>query len=164
MHQPGQEGHGGPESRAESLIEEVLREGSTALSVELIMQGACELGKAPHQWTMMVSSSGGRMLGIQVAQLAAVMNHVGTPELDLTACGPVSSVVALMASALYDGDVDEVVLQQGLSSLCRLIDEPGRYESMSSLFCFGLLESFDIEDLIALIYPDRVDLRSVADL
>ncbi len=149
---------------AETLVEEVLREGSTALVVELIMQGACELGKGPHQWTMMVSSSGGRMLGIQVAQLAAVMNHLGTPVLGLTTCGPVSSVVALMASALYDGEVDEVVLHRGLSSLRRLIDEPGRYESMSSLFCFGLLESFDIEDLIALIHPARVDLRSVADL
>ena len=148
----------------ESPVEDVLREGSKAVLVELIMQGACELGKAPHQWTMMVSSSGGRMLGIQVAQLVAVMSHVRTPVLGLTACGPVSSVIALMASALYDGEVDEVVLHRGLSSLRRLIDAPGRYESMSSLFCFGLLQSFDIEDLIALIHPARVDLRSVADL
>ena len=149
---------------AERLVEETLRLGSSAMAVEVIMQGACGLGKAPHQWTMMLSSSGGRMLGLQVAQLAAVMNHMKTPRLGVVASGPVSSVIALMAAAMSDREVDEVVLHKGLDSLRRLIDEPGRYETMSSLFCFGLLASFDIEDLIALAHPARVELKSVADL
>lgn len=149
---------------AEVLVEEALRAGSAALVVEVIMQGACQLGRAPHQWTMMLSATGGRMLGLQAAQLAAVMDHVESPGLALAASGPVSSVIALTAAALSGRGVDEIVLHRGLGSLRRLIDEPGRYESMSSLFCFGLLESFDIEDLIALIHPVRVDLRSIADL
>ncbi|MDE2846222.1 MAG: hypothetical protein OXO51_05910 [Gemmatimonadota bacterium] len=45
-----------------------------------------------------------------------------------------------------------------------MIDEPGRYESLSPLFCFGLLAEFDIEDLIALVRPARVELRSAAEL
>ncbi len=149
---------------ADTLIEEVLRQGSTAMAVEVIMQGACELGRAPHQWTMMVSSSGGRMLGMQVAQLAAVMNQVETPRLGVIASGPVSSVIALMAAAVSGRKADEIVLHRGLESLRRLIDEPGRYETMSPLFCFGLLSSFDIEDLVALAHPARVELKSVADL
>ena len=148
---------------ADTLAEETLRTGDSAMVVEVIMQGACGLGKAPHQWTMMLSSSGGRMLGLQVAQLATVLNHVETPRLGVTASGPVSSVIALMASALTDREVEEVVLYRGLESLRRLIDEPGRYETMSSLFCFGLLASFDIEDLVALAHPARVELKSVAD-
>ncbi len=154
----------GGHSEAKTLAKEARREGTTVMAVEVIMQGACELGRAPHQWTMMLSSSGGRMLGLQVAQLVAVMNHLGTAGLGLTASGPVSTVIALMASALSNRAVDDVVLHRGLGSLHRLIDEPGRYESMSSLFCFGLLASFDIEDLVALIHPVPVDLRSVADL
>ena len=149
---------------AGSLAEETLRTGDSALAVEVIMQGACGLGKAPHQWTMMLSSSGGRMLGLQIAQLAAVLNHVETPRLGVTASGPVSSVIALMASVLTDREVEEIVLYRGLESLRRLIDEPGRYETMSSLFCFGLLASFEIEDLVALAHPARVELKSVADL
>ncbi len=147
-----------------SLVEETLRKGSTALAVEVIMQGACGLGKAPHQWTMMLSSSGGRMLGLQVAQLAAVMDQVETPGLGVVASGPVSSVIALMAAIMSDREVDEIVVYKGLDSLRRLIDEPGRYETMSSLFCFGLLTSFDIEDLVTLAHPARVDLKSVVDL
>lgn len=146
------------------LAEEAHRKGSSAMAVEVVMQGACGLGKASHQWTMMLSSSGGRMLGLQVAQLAAVMNHVETTRLGVTASGPVSSVIALMATVTSDREVDEVVLHKGLDTLRRLIDEPGRYETMSSLFCFGLLASFDIEDLVALAHPARVELRSVADL
>ena len=149
---------------ADTLAEEVLRQGSSAMAVEVIMQGACELGRAPHQWTMMVSSSGGRMLGLQVAQLAAVMNQVETPRLGVIASGPVSSVIALMAAAVSGRKADEIVLHRGLESLRRLIDEPGRYETMSPLYCFGLLASFDIEDLVALAHPARVEMKSVADL
>ena len=149
---------------AVALTGEALRKGASAVAVEVIMQGDCGLGKAPHQWTMMLSSSGGRMLGLQVAQLAAVMNHVETSRLGVTASGPVSSVIALMAAVLADREVEEVVLYRGLESLRRLIDEPGRYETMSSLFCFGLLATFDIEDLVALAHPARVELKSVAAL
>ncbi len=149
---------------AGTLTEEALRKGASAVAVEVIMQGACGLGKAPHQWTMMLSSSGGRMLGLQVAQLAAVMNRVETPRLGVTASGPVSCVIALMAAVTSDREVEEVALYRGLESLRLLIDEPGRYEAMSSLFCFGLLASFDIEELVALAHPARVELKSVAGL
>lgn len=159
----------------EALAEEALRDQVTATEVEVVMQGACGLGKAPHQWTMMMASSGGRMLGLQVAQLAAVMHHMSPAHLDparpggaaplgLAAQGPVSSVIALMAASLCGKAVDEIILHRGLVSLHRLIDEPGRYESLSSLFCFGLLAEFDIEDLIALVRPARVDLKSAAEL
>ncbi len=148
---------------AAPLAEEALREGAAAMVVEVVMQGGCGLGKAPHQWTMMLSSSGGRMLGLQVAQLAAVLEHEGSALAGLEAVGPVSSVIALMAAALGEHAVDEVVMHRGLSSLHRLMDEPGRYELLSPLFCFGLLAAFDTEDLIALIHPIRVELRSAWD-
>ncbi len=144
-------------------VEEALREGNAAMVVEVVMQGACELGKAPHQWTMMLSSGGERMLGLQVAQLAAVLDHEAAALSGLTAVGPASSVIALMASSLSSHAVEEIELRRGLASLHSLIDEPGRYETLSPLFCFGLLASFDIEDLIALAHPVRVDLRTDAD-
>ena len=144
-------------------VEETLREGNAAMVVEVVMQGACELGKAPHQWTMMLSSNGERMLGLQVAQLAAVMDHEAAALSGLTALGPMSSVIALMASSLSSHKMDEIKLHQGLASLHSLIDEPGRYETLSPLFCFGLLASFDIEDLIALAHPVRVELKTDAD-
>ncbi|MCY4546478.1 MAG: acetylxylan esterase [Gemmatimonadetes bacterium] len=151
-------------SRGASVpVEEALREGNAAMVVEVAMQGACELGKAPHQWTMMLSSNGERMLGLQVAQLAAVMDHEAAALSGLTALGPASSVIALMASSLSSHAVEEIKLRQGLASLHRLIDEPGRYETLSPLFCFGLLASFDIEDLVALVHPVRVDLSTDAD-
>lgn len=145
---------------AAPLVEQALLEGTTALVAEVVMQGACGLGKAPHQWTMMLSSAGGRMLGLQVAQLAAVMRHAGNALTGLAARGPMSSVIALMATSLGDHAVEEVTLYQGLASLHSLLDEPGRYESLSPLYCFGLLAAFDMEDLIALIHPVRVELKS----
>ena len=145
---------------ASAPVEEALREGNAAMVVEVLMQGACELGKSPHQWTMMLSSGGGRMLGLQVAQLAAVMEHEAAALSGLTALGPLSSVIALMASSLSSHAMDEIKLRRGLASLHRLIDEPGRYETLSPLFCFGLLASFDIEDLIALAHPVRVELEN----
>ena len=149
---------------AEGLVEDALRDNVRATMVELVMQGACGLGNAPHQWTMMMASGGGRMLGLQVAQLAAVMHHEGPARLGVAARGPVSSVIALMASSLCGREVDEITLHRGLDTLHRLIDEPGRYESLSPLFCFGLLAAFDIEDLIALARPALVELTSTAEL
>ena len=148
----------------ETLAEEALRDKVAAMEVEVVMQGACGLGKAPHQWTMMLASSGGRMLGLQVAQIAAVMHHMGPVRLGVAARGPLSSVIALMATSLCGRAVDEIILHGGLASLHRLIDAPGRYESLSPLFCFGLLAEYDIEDLIALVRPTRVELRSAAEL
>ncbi len=148
----------------EALAEDALRDKVAATEVEVVMQGACGLGKAPHQWTMMMASGGGRMLGLQVAQLAAVMHHEGPARLSVAARGPVSSVIALMATSLCGRQVDEIILHRSLASLHRLIDEPGRYESLSPLFCFGLLAAFDMEDLIALVRPARVELKSAADL
>ena len=148
---------------ASAPIEEALQEGNAAMVVEVVMQGACELGKAPHQWTMMLSSGGERMLGLQVAQLAAVLDHEAAALSGLTAVGPASSVIALMASSLSSHAVEEIELRRGLASLQRLIDEPGRYETLSPLFSFGLLASFDIEDLIALVHPVPVELRTDAD-
>ncbi|MCY3713486.1 MAG: acetylxylan esterase [Gemmatimonadetes bacterium] len=149
---------------AEGLVEDALRDNVRAMTVELVMQGACGLGKAPHQWTMMMASSGGRMLGLQVAQLAAVMHHEEPARLGVVAWGPMSSVIALMAASLCGVTVNEITLHRGLASLHRLIDEPGRYESLSPLFCFGLLAEFDIEDLIALARPALVELISTAEL
>jgi hypothetical protein len=40
-----------------------------------------------------------------------------------------------------------------LDSLGRLIDWPQDYSKMPSLFCFGLLAEFDINDLIELAAP-----------
>ena len=40
----------------DALAEDALRAQITATEVEVVMQGACGLGKAPHQWTMMMAS------------------------------------------------------------------------------------------------------------
>jgi hypothetical protein len=49
--------------------------------------------------------------------------------------------------ALHPTQFGEVVVHDGLGSLRRLFDKPVPYRDAPDLFCFGLLNRFDIGDL-----------------
>jgi hypothetical protein len=62
-------------------------------------------------------------------------------------------VVALVACALKPALVHALETQNLMDSLARLVEWPKAYADAPSLFCFGLLEQFDIADLIDLCAP-----------
>lgn len=141
-------------------IDARLNEGRHVVVADLLFQGECGAAPIPdHQWAMMASTSGDRLLGIQTAQLAAVAEWAGRgTSVELVGVGTVSSVVTLAAASLTDAAISKVAVHDSLSSLKQLFAEEVLFELASSLFCFGLLEAFDIRELIGLLAPTPVSV------
>jgi hypothetical protein len=101
---------------------------------------------------------GDRPLGIQASQVAAVARwsqSKGQP-VTLVAMGRRSSTIALAAAALEQEAIGGVELHRPLASLKQIIEENVSITSSPELFCFGLLEQFDIAQLHALVAPRPV--------
>ena len=99
-------------------------------------------------------------LGIQASQLAAAARwqaaQAKTRPVTLVAIGPRSSTAALVAAALEEKAIGQVDLRQAMGSLKEVIERNSTVEQKPELFCFGLLERFDISTLKALVAPRDV--------
>ncbi len=71
--------------------------------------------------------------------------------------------MALIAAALEDQAIGSVALHGSLGSLKEVIEQNWGVIEKPELFCFGLLESFDIKQLAALIAPRPVKFVEPGD-
>ncbi len=119
----------------------------------------------PWQWAMMFAAAGGRPLGLEAAQVLAAAawakGETGGGEVDLVGSGATASLAALAAADL-DPSISSVGTVGLLPSLKTLIEAAAEYHRSPALYTFGLLESFDVKELIALAAPRRVSVRRPA--
>jgi len=78
------------------------------------------------------------------------------------AVGPRSSLIALIAAALEPNAIGKLELNECLDSLKEVMEQNWTVEKAPELFCFSLLEAFDIPQLSALISPRPVERLSLA--
>src|SRR5439155_16584359 len=97
-----------------------------------------------------LATVGDRVLGVQTILLGAT---VGKGKVELVAVGPRASITALTAAALNEEAFSSVTLHEPLGSLKEIIEKNTSFEQMPELFCFGLLEQFDVKQLAALVAP-----------
>ncbi len=145
---------------SEYITDEALN-SSLILAVDPLFMGECIPVKGPiWQYAQMISTAGKRALGIQTAQIMAVVEwacqEFGVDKASLSAIGWNSSLVAIMACGLYNHRISEVSIDNYLESLKLLINNHSDYEAYPSLFCFGLLEQFDVPELLELCAPVTV--------
>ena len=148
----------------EGLIKEQIETGSRVIAVDPLFMGECmPKGAAPSHYTMMIGTVGERALGIQVGQIDAVVKwacqQYGVQQVYVHSSGWTAGIVALMVAGLNPDRIDWVVVQNGLPSLKRLIEDRLEYEQYPTLFCFGLLEQFDVAELVSLCFPRKVIIQ-----
>ena len=148
----------------EGLIKEHIEAGSRVIAVDPLFMGECmPKGAAPSHYAMMIGTVGERALGIQVGQIDAVAKwacqQYGVQRVHLHSSGWTAGIAALMVAGLNPDRIDRVVVQNGLPSLKRLIEDRLEYEQYPTLFCFGLLEQFDVAELVALCLPRKVIIQ-----
>ena len=111
-------------------------------------------------FTLMVSAAGERPIGVQASQVAAAARWAAKqyPEgsVRLASLGPMASTIGLIAAALEPAAIQCVELHDSLGSLKQTIEENWSARERPEMFCFGLLESFDILHLAALAAPREV--------
>lgn len=114
----------------------------------------------------MIGAVGERPLGVQTGQLTSIARWFQTLHGDLPvihADGPRTSTIALVAAVLEPKSIAGFTLFEPLDSLKESIESPRDYAQSPELFCFGLLESFDLKQVAALIALRPLRLEHASD-
>ncbi len=139
---------------ATNQVERLLAAGQRVVAVDPSYFGESKPARRDHLWALLEAAVGDRPPGLQASQMTAVAQWLraerpGEP-VTLCALGPRSSTVALVAAGLEEQAIARVELHDAFPSLKAVIEQNHSFEQMPEMFCFGLLEAFDMEQLKAL--------------
>ena len=149
--------------------EVLLQTGYRVLAVDPLLWGESKVkAQDPdYLYPLFVAAVGERPLGIQAAQLSAIVRWSRTrhpdQHLKIVAYGPRSSMAALVAAAVEPNELAGIEIADALGSLKEIIEEDKTVESLPELFAFGLLAEFDVRQLAALAAPRPVTFRKPSD-
>ena len=128
----------------------LLAEQQRVIAIDPFYFGESKIAERDFLFGLLVSSVGKRPLGIQAAQLVALaemLGQDGSGKLSIHSVGQRSSLIAVTTAALRPDLFDQVETVNGFSSLEEIIEQDITVQQAPELFCFGLLEQFDILDL-----------------
>jgi hypothetical protein len=147
---------------AASNGERLLEAGCRVLCVDVFYFGEAKLFDKDWLFALLVSAVGDRPLGIQASQLAAVarwsQKRFGS-AVDVIAVGPRTGIIALTAAAIEATAIARLELHDARASLKEIIEANHTVNQMPEMFCFGLLEAFDVRQLVMLVAPRPVLFR-----
>lgn len=121
--------------------------------------GEAKLPSGDYLWALLASAVGERPLGIEAGQVAAVARWLKETHGPVTvaAFGPRTSLIALAAAAVETEAIGELRLSRPMASLKEVLSRDLTMSDTPELFCFGLLERFDMPQLKALVSPRLVE-------
>jgi dienelactone hydrolase len=150
----------GYEASAEAVSRHV-NHGEQVLSLDLIFNGFTRpQSPDPTEWETLVSSSGDRPLGLEVAQLLGVAHWLRTTnahkQIEIETEGIRSAAIAAVAAAIEPGTFSVISSRHPMESLSYLLDTPVAFRSAPDLFCLDLYKYFDIDSIAAIAAPTTI--------
>jgi len=146
--------HDGGRSAALAEIEKQLSDGNRVLAVDPFYWGECTLPSHGYLFALLQGTVGERPLGVQASQTAAVARWSRgvhkTPVRVVAAGNEVSGLVALVSAAVEPEAIAGFSAAKSYKSLKEVLEQNIIYQNRPELFCFGLLEHFDVPQLEAL--------------
>lgn len=140
---------------AAAEIASLLKQGKRVVAVDPFYFGESKIVKRDFLFAMLLAGLGERPLGLQAGQLAAISRWLATQRklgaVEIHSFGPRTSLGALVAGALENKSVSEVRTRDGFKSLHEILAQNLPVDQAPELFCFGLLEWFDIPQISALV-------------
>lgn len=135
-------------------VRALLAEGNRVLAIDPFYFGESKIPQRDFLFALLVAAVGERPLGVQAAQLAAVASWAAAEfrqgAVALESAGPRLGLAALVATALETRAISSLKQTDALPSLHEVLRENWTVDKYPELFCFGLLESFDVPQLRAL--------------
>lgn len=146
---------------------DLLARGQRVLALDPFYFGESKIAEKDMLFALMVATVGDRPLGLQASQVAAAARWLADVRqagpVALQAHGPRSSLFGLTAAALEPVAIGSTRLHGALGSLQEVIETNGSVDKTPELFCFGLLEQFDVLHLAALAAPNPVEFVEPSD-
>lgn len=140
--------------------EALAQAGQRVLALDPFYLGESKIRSHDFLFALLIAAVGDRPIGIQAGQLAATarwaQSQFKESPITLHALGPRSSTFALIAAALETNAIAAVHLNGAMGSLKEIIETNDSVNRRPELFCFGLLEAFDIKQIAALAAPRPV--------
>jgi dienelactone hydrolase len=145
----------------------LLEDNCRVVALDPFYFGESKIAKRDFLYALLVAAVGERPLGIQAGQVAAAARWCAgqreTGPVTIVAHGPRTSLIALAAAAIDPKHVAGVQLHDSLGSLKEVIEQNMAVNQKPELFCFGLLEHFDIRHIAALVAPRPVALMQPSE-
>jgi len=132
------------------------------LVLDLLFTGEAAPDQVLFPFTEGLAATGKRPLGIEAAQLATLTRWAGERwkprQIRLETAGLRNQVAGLVTAALYPHLFSNVVTHAGMENLRYLLDAPVTYHPQApDLFCRDLYRDFDLDRLVVIAEPTRVD-------
>jgi dienelactone hydrolase len=133
-------------------IDQWLREKRRVVAIDPFYFGEARIETRDFLFALLASSLGERPVGIEAGQVAAVARWLKQQHgpVSVTAYGPRTSLIAQVAAAADPEAIAELKLVRPLTSLREVLDRDLAFPDAPELFCFGLLEYFDMPQLARL--------------
>lgn len=148
-------------------VRRLLESGYRVMAVDPFLIGESKPASHDYLLGLLLAAVGERPIGLQAGQLVAVakwsrQTHPDQP-VTIVATGPRTAAAALIATALEPGAVAGAELHGALGSFKELIEQSRSVDELPEMFCFGLLESFDVLQLTALAAPRPVKFAGASE-
>jgi hypothetical protein len=152
--------HDGGRKAAVADAERLLKDGYRVVAIDASSFGEMRIERYDWLFALLVSAVGDRPLGVQAGQVTAAARWAAKRfEIDgvrVTAVGPRTGLVALVAAALDEKAIASLELEGAMKTLKEVIDQDRTVDQMPEAFCFGLLERFDVPQIEGLVGPRPV--------
>ncbi|MFP6763185.1 MAG: hypothetical protein VB858_06195, partial [Planctomycetaceae bacterium] len=129
-------------------VQTLLQHGHRVIACDPFYLGESKIASRDFLFALCVSTVGSRPLGIQAAQINAMARWAGTTSgnrpVHVQAHGPRTSLMVLCAAAVDGGGMNHIHLVDGMKTLKTILTSDISVNQQPELFCFGLLEKFDI--------------------
>jgi dienelactone hydrolase len=151
----------GGKAKLAAEVQRLLDRGQRVVAIDPLYFGESHIESRDFLYALFISSLGERPLGVEAGQVAAVARWLKTKYGSVTveAFGPRTSLIALVAAAVESGAIRELKMHQAMTTLRDPIERDLEVTASPELFCFGLLEWFDIKQLTALVEPRPVSVE-----
>jgi hypothetical protein len=159
----------GDEGRAgcAATVARLINENKRVLAIDPFYFGEAQVSQKDFLFAFMIATVGHRPLGVQANQVAAVARWSRSTHADhpvtLIAEGPRTSLIALVSAAIEADAIAGARLHDSLGSLKELIEKNQLANQTPEMFCFGLLEHFDILQLATLSAPRKISFLEPSD-
>ncbi|MCC6586221.1 MAG: acetylxylan esterase [Bryobacterales bacterium] len=145
---------------AAAHIDRLVAAGKRVLAIDPFYLGESKITRRDFLYAMLLAGLGERPLALQAGEINAAARWLrtarGASSVAVLAVGPRTSLMALVAAAVEPQPVAGLELKDSFASLKDILTRDLTVDKAPELFCFGLLESFDIPQIIGLVQPRPV--------
>jgi dienelactone hydrolase len=133
-------------------VDDLLQQKQRVVAIDPFYFGESRMDTRDFLFALLVSSLGERPLGIQAGQVAAAARWLKQQygPVSVIAYGPRTSLIAQVAAAADPDAIAGLKLVRPMTSLHEVLERDLTTQDAPELFCFGLLEYFDVPQLAKL--------------